>query len=384
MKTVKINRRNWLRSSLVLGAGAALSPTALLANSQGYNKFTGEYEFDGKANGLKAKLNANENPYGPSAKAVEAFKQAAVNGNLYPFEYAEEVKAIIAKEEGVSAEQIFLGSGSSEILTMTGLAFGADKGALMSAFPTFRTMLDTAVGIGGAWQQIPLDSELKHDLPAMKSGITNDTKLVYICNPNNPTGTVVDSGELRKFCTEVSTKVPVFVDEAYTDFMDDPNDVSMIDLIHDGQNIIIARTFSKIHGMAGLRIGYGIAQPDTAKMITAYATRLITVSGPSLHAAMASYKDEEFKKMCKTKNKAARDYTFQALQGLGFSPVASNTSFMIFTIKMKPEKYLARMEDKGVGVRSWVFEEKVWCRVSIGTMDEMKTFIGTLEEVHAS
>jgi histidinol-phosphate aminotransferase len=384
MKTVKINRRNWLRSSLVLGAGAALSPTALLANSQGYNKFTGEYEFEGKANGLKAKLNANENPYGPSAKAVEAFKQAAVNGNLYPFEYAEEVKAIIAKEEGVTAEQIFLGSGSSEILTMTGLAFGADKGALMSAFPTFRTMLDTAVGIGGAWQQIPLDSELKHDLPAMKSGITKDTKLVYICNPNNPTGTVVNSGELRKFCTEVSTKVPVFVDEAYTDFMDDPNEVSMIDLIHDGRNIIIARTFSKIHGMAGLRVGYGIAQPDTAKMITAYATRLITVSGPSLHAAMASYKDEEFKKMCKTKNKAARDYTFQALQGLGFSPVASNTSFMIFTIKMKPEKYLARMEDKGVGVRSWVFEEKVWCRVSIGTMDEMKTFIGTLEEVHAS
>jgi histidinol-phosphate aminotransferase len=384
MKTVKINRRNWLRSSLVLGAGAALSPTALLANSQGYNKYTGEYEFERAANGLKAKLDSNENPYGPSEKAVAAFKKAAEDGNLYPFRYADEVKAIIAKEEGVTPEQIFLGSGSSEILTMTGLAFGTNHGALMSAFPTFRTMLDTAVGIGGDWQQVPLDSELKHDLPAMKSAITKETKLVYICNPNNPTGTVVNSGELRKFCKKVSPSVPVFVDEAYTDFMDDPKSVSMIDLIHDGQNIIIARTFSKIHGMAGLRIGYGIAQPETAKMITAYATRLVTISGPSLHAAMASYKDEKFKKMCKTKNKAARDYTFEALKGLGFSPVASNTSFMIFTIKMKPEKYLDKMLDKGVSVRSWVFEDNVWCRVSIGTMDEMKEFIGALGEVHSS
>ena len=384
MKTIKINRRNWLKSGLMLGAGAALSPTTLLANTSGYNKYTGEYEFEGEINGLKAKLNANENPYGPSEKAIDAFRTAAAEGNLYPFEFAREVRAIIAKEEGVTADHIFLGSGSSEILTMTGLAFGAQKGALMSAFPTFRTMLDTAVGIGCTWQQIALDSEQKHDLAAMQSSINSATKLVYICNPNNPTGTVVDSDALRKFCTEVSTKVPVFVDEAYTDFMEDPVSVSMIDLIHQGKNIIIARTFSKIHGMAGLRIGYGIAQPETAKKITAYATNLITVSGPSLHAAMASYKDEAFKEMCKTKNKAARDYTYGALKDMGFKPVASNTSFMIFPINMEPKDYLQQMRDKGVGVRSWVFDDKNWCRVSMGTKDEMEAFIVALAEVHSS
>jgi len=384
MKTVKINRRNWLKSGLMLGAGAALSPTTLLANSNGYNKYTGEYEFDGEANGLKAKLNANENPYGPSEKAMDAFRTAASEGNLYPFEYAREVRAIIAKEEGVSADQIFLGSGSSEILTMVALAYGAEKGALMSAFPTFRTMLDTAVGIGCNWQQVALDDEQKHDLPAMKSGVNDDTKLVYICNPNNPTGTVVNSDKLRKFCTEVSANVPVFVDEAYTDFMDDPVSVSMIDLIHDGQDIIIARTFSKIHGMAGLRIGYGIAQPETAKKITAYATRLVTISGPSLHAAMASYKDESFKAMCKTKNKGARDYTYNALKEMGFQPVASNTSFMIFPIKMEPKDYLKKMLDEGVAVRSWVFDDKNWCRVSMGTKEEMESFITALGAVHSS
>lgn len=383
MKTVKINRRNWLKSGLMLGAGAALSPTTLLANSSGYNKYTGEYEFDGEINGLKAKLNANENPYGPSEKAMDAFRTAATEGNLYPFAYAREVRAIIAKEEGVTADHIFLGSGSSEILTMVGLAYGAKKGALMSAFPTFRTMLDTAVGIGCDWQQVALDSEQKHDLAAMQSSITSETRLVYICNPNNPTGTVVDSAELRKFCTEVSALVPVFVDEAYTDFMDDPISVSMIDLIHQGENIIIARTFSKIHGMAGLRIGYGIAQPDTTKKITAYATNLITISGPSLHAAMASYKDEAFKKMCKTKNQAARDYTFNALQEKGFNPVASNTSFMIFPIDMKPKSYLKQMRAKGVAVRSWVFDNRNWCRVSIGARDEMESFISALGEVHS-
>jgi len=244
-------------------------------------------------------------------------------------------------------------------------------------------MLDTAVGIGCDWQQVALDSEQKHNLAAMQSSITDETRLVYICNPNNPTGTFVDSGELRKFCTEVSTRVPVFVDEAYTDFMDDPVSVSMIDLVQQGQNIIIARTFSKIHGMAGLRIGYGIAQPETAKKITAYATNLITVSGPSLHAAMASYKDEDFKKMCKTKNKAARDYTFNALQEKGFKPVDSNTSFMIFPIDMKPKPYLEQMRDKGVAVRSWVFDNKNWCRVSIGTRDEMESFISALAAVHS-
>jgi len=366
----------------LLGAGAALSPVSALASPSGYNKFTGEYEFPSEADGLKAKLNANENPYGPSEKALEAFVSAAKDGNLYPFAYAREVRAIIAKEEGVSPDHIFLGSGSSEILTMTGLAFGANKGALMSAFPTFRTMLDTAVGIGCDWQQVPLDKEQKHDLVAMKKGVNSATKLVYVCNPNNPTGTIVDTDELRKFCIDVSSKVPVFVDEAYTDFMDDPKSVSMIDLVKEGQNIIIARTFSKIHGMAGLRIGYGIAQPETAKLITAYATSLITISGPSLHAAMASYKDEEFKKLCKTKNKEARDYTFVSLEKMGFTPVASNTSFMIFPIEMEPKAYLAQMLEKGVAVRSWVFDNKKWCRVSIGTKDEMVTFISALQEVH--
>ena len=366
----------------MLGAGAALTPGSLFAEGRGYNKFTGEYEFSGEANGLKAKLNANENPYGPSEKALTAFRAAASEGNLYPFEYAKEVRRIIAKEEGVSEDYIFLGSGSSEILTMTGLAFGADKGALMSAFPTFKTMQDTAVGIGCNWQQVPLDKEQKHDLKAMQNGINDDTKLVYICNPNNPTGTVVNSDELRTFCSEVSAKVPVFIDEAYTDFMDKPEEVSMIDQIHQGKNIIIARTFSKIHGMAGLRIGYGIAQPKTAKNIAAYATQLITVSGPSLHAAMASYHDEEFKAYCKKNNQAAREYTFNALNNLGFKPVASKTSFMIFPIEMEPKTYLEQMLARGVAVRSWVFDSRNWSRVSIGTLDEMKTFIDTLEVVH--
>ncbi len=384
MKTIKLNRRNWLKSGLMLGAGAVLSPGSLLAGTTGYNRFTGEYEFSGEAKGLKAKLNANENPYGPSPRALEAFRAAAVEGNLYPFAYAKEVKAIIAKEEGVQPEQVFLGSGSSEILTMTGLAFGAAKGALMSAFPTFKTMLDTAVGIGCDWQQVPVDNELKHDLPGMEQAINSATRLVYVCNPNNPTGTVVDGAGLRSFCKEVSARVPVFIDEAYTDFMDDPVAVSMIDLLHQGHNIIIARTFSKIHGMAGLRIGYGIAQPETAKRITAYATRLITVSGPSLHAAMASYTDEDFKMMVKEKNRAARDYTFAALQELGFAPVPSNTSFMIFPIRMEPETYLQKMQAQGVAVRAWVFANRNWCRVSIGTLAEMQTFIGALKVVHKS
>jgi histidinol-phosphate aminotransferase len=166
--------------------------------------------------------------------------------------------------------------------------------------------------------------------------------------------------------------------------MDDPQAVTVIDRIKAGENVIIARTFSKIHGMAGLRIGYGIAQPETAKKITSYATRLITISGPSLHAAMASFKDASFKEMVKKKNAEAREYTFNALWALGFKPVPSNTSFMIFPIEMEPKAYLDKMMEQGVAVRSWVFEDKTWCRVSIGTLDEMKAFVDALKVVHKS
>ena len=378
----KFSRRNWLKSSLILGAGTAIAPAALAGS--GYNKFTGEFESELKLNGLKARLNANENPYGPSEKAQEAFRNAASQGNLYPFAYSREVKEIIANEEGVSPDHIFLGAGSSAILTMTGLAYGVEKGAIMSAFPTFRTMLDTAANIGCDWQQVSLDSEQKHALPAMMKGIDDKTRLVYICNPNNPTGTILDTGALKKFCSSVvkDKNIPVFVDEAYTDFMDDPRSVSVIDLIQKGENIIIARTFSKIHGMAGLRIGYGIALPETVKKITTYGTRLVPVSGPSLHAAMASFTDTSFKAMVKKKNAAAREYTFNELRKLGFEPIPSNTSFMIFPIAMKPSTYLDAMQEEGVGVRSWVFDDKNWCRVSIGTMDEMKTFINALKKVY--
>lgn len=382
MKTSKFTRRNWLKSSLILGAGAAITPSVAFAGSSGYNKFTGEFELSSELNGLKAKLNSNENPYGPSAKAIEAFKSAAEGGNLYPFAYSREVREIIAKEEGVTADHIFLGSGSSEILTMTGLAYGANNGALMSAFPTFRTMLDTAVGIGCDWQQVPLDEANVHDLAAMKKAVNDDTKLIYICNPNNPTGTLLPTAELKSFCSEMSKSVPVFVDEAYTDFMDDPAAVSMIDLIRKGEDVIIARTFSKIHGMAGLRIGYGIAQPETAKKITAYSTRLITVSGPSLRAAMASFKDDNFKAMCRKKNAEAREYTYNELRKLGFNPVPSHTSFMIFPIEMKPKTFLEAMNKEGVAVRSWMFDDQNWCRVSIGTLDEMKSFISTIDSVY--
>ena len=377
-----LSRRNWLKSSLILGAGTAVAPAALA--DSGYNKFTGEYESELVLNGLKAKLNANENPYGPSDKALAAFQAAAKDGNLYPFAYAQEVRKIIAKEEGVTADHIFLGAGSSAILTMTGLAYGVEKGAIMSAFPTFRTMLDTAVNIGCDWQQVPLDKDQKHDLLAMMAAIDDKTKLVYVCNPNNPTGTLVDTGELKKFCSSVTTnkKVPVFVDEAYTDFLDNLKTLTTIDRIQNGEDVIIARTFSKIHGMAGLRIGYGIAQPETVQKITAFGTRLIPIAGPSLRAAMASFTDTPFKDMVRKKNATARDYTFNELKKLGFSPVPSNTSFMIFPIEMEPKNYLRAMTEQGVGVRSWVFKGKNWCRVSIGTLDDMKVFIEALKVVH--
>jgi len=384
MNKTMISRRRWLKSGVLLGAGIAIAPASFGSSrkTSEYNPFTGEFHrlSTSKAK-LLAKLNANENPYGPSEKALKAFTQSAVSGNRYPFDLANDFKKVIAHHEKVSPDHVFIGAGSSEVLTMTALAFGASQGAIMSAFPTFQTLMDTAVGIKCDWQQVQLDNEYKHDLNRMEESISAKTRLIYICNPNNPTGTKLAAAKLKAFCNRVTHNVPVFVDEAYTDFNENPEDMSMIDLVREEKPAIIARTFSKIHGLAGLRIGYGIAPPALVKKITTYSTQLVTISGPSIHAAMASYEDEDFKAYCRDKNEIARKYTFDTLTEMGFKPIPSSTSFMIFPIKKEPEPFLEEMTQLGVGVRSWVFDNKNWCRVSIGTKEEMETFTSTLKQV---
>ena len=397
METKKLSRRDWIRTGALTVGGMALLPqmglgmsempkARLTIDAKGdaiYSPLFKEYlikDFP-KPDALLAKLNANENPYGPSPKAVEALGKVASQGNRYAWYELFELINKIADYEGVKAENIIMGPGSSDILEKTGMVFFLEGGNVVSADPSYMSLIRVAEATGATWKPVPLKDDWSHDLKAMEAAIDADTKLVYICNPNNPTGTMTDAEELLDFCSRVSEKVPVFVDEAYMGFLEDGAKQSMVSLINEGKNVIIARTFSKIHGMAGLRVGYAVAQPDTLASIQKITRGGMGISYTSIFAAMASMDDKDFLDKCRDLNAAARDYTFKSLKKLGHDPVPSYTSFMIFPIEMEGKAFLKKMTDLKVGVRAFEFMGKNWCRVSMGTMDEMKIFISTLEKV---
>jgi histidinol-phosphate aminotransferase len=204
---------------------------------------------------------------------------------------------------------------------------------------------------------------------------------VYVCNPNNPTGSVTDSEKLRAFCKRVSPKVPVFVDEAYLEFMDNCDSKSMVSLVSEGYNIMVARTFSKIHGMAGLRVGYMVAQPGYIEEIHKITRGGMGITQTSIAAANASIDDSEFLEMSKSRNTEVRTHVVETLTDMGFDPVPSQTSFVIFPIAMPGKAFLEKMYEQQVGVRAFDFHDKDWCRVSMGTMEEANTFLTALKTV---
>ena len=394
MEKKYFNRRDWLKTSAITLGGISMLPmigqaetpmVPLTKDIKGrilYSPFFKEFIPSKPFTvALKAKLNANENPYGPSPMAIEALKSSAHLGNRYAWRELFELVDKIATLEGVNGDNILMGPGSSDILEKVGMVFFKNGGNVVSADPSYMSLIQVAKATGGSWKPIPLTKDWEHDLKAMESAIDENTKLVYICNPNNPTGTLTATAALKDFCSRVSEKVPVFVDEAYLGFLEDGMSHSMVPLVEQGKNIIVARTFSKIHGMAGLRVGYAVAQPETLERINSITRGGMGISYPSIHAAIASLEDKDFINKCRSLNSEVRDYVYTSLKEMGQKPVTSYTSFMIFPIEMEGESFLNEMTSLGVGVRAFNFMDKNWCRVSMGTMDEMKLFTSAVSKV---
>ncbi len=395
MGTTNINRRDWIRKSVLTAGGAMALPyfgiaetprVPLQLDSRGnaiYTPFFKEFlpENAEPLPPLSAKLNANENPYGPSPMALEAFKNSAANGNRYAWKELFQLVDKIADFEGVESKNIMMGPGSSDLLEKTAMVFFMNGGNVVSADPAYMSLIQVAESVGAKWKPVPLKDDWSHDLKAMEEAIDDETKLVYICNPNNPTGTLTEHEELVDFCSRVSEKVPVFVDEAYLWFLDEGAKKSMVSLINQGKDVIIARTFSKIHGMAGLRVGYIVAQEATLDRLQSITRGGMGISLPSVYAAMAAMDDAEFIETSRTLNASCREYVYESLGQMGFEYVPSHTSFLIFPIEMDGKEFLTKMTEQKVGVRAFEFMDKKWCRVSMGTMEEMKMFTAAINKV---
>ncbi len=393
MKNV-INRRGMLKSGLLSLGGITLAPHLTqgafagtkfkidTANRLYYSPLAREYFLD-SYDDVKtyAKLNANENPFGPPASAQKAVVDFVSGGNRYAWKEMATLMDKIAKKEKVSTKHLMMGPGSSDLLEKVALVLFMNGGNIVSADPTYMSLIRVAESVGAKWKPVPCKGDWAHDLDAMEKAIDADTKLVYICNPNNPTGAMTPAKELMAFCSKISEKVPVFIDEAYMELAYGSDAQSMVSLLGENKNVIIARTFSKIMGMAGLRIGYIAALPSFVEKISSITRGGMGISLTSVHAAIAAIDDDGFQDMTKTKNDECKKYTVTELVKLGYNPIPSYTNFMIFPINIPGKEFLGKMQDQGVGVRAFKIIDKDWCRVSMGTMDEMKSFIAAIKGI---
>lgn len=391
MRNYSQNRREWLKRSAVL-TGSLLTTLSIPALSlkpafgmtpyKGTYSLTEPYYISPQAmEEIKARLSANENPWGPSKKAVQAIADAAAKGNRYAHSTSRKMVAMLAEKEGVGEDHILLAPGSTDVLEKTAFALCIRGGNVVSADPSYMSLVNTARAIGATWRNVPLKSDYSHDLDAMASAIDSETKLVYICNPNNPTGTLTKADAIRSFCEDVSSRVPVLIDEAYIELMEDHEKQTAVGLVRDGYDVIIARTFSKIHGMAGLRMGYMVAKPERIQAIKKLVRTEMGVCLTSLEGAMASLQDVEFQSYTRTNNKECRDYVFESLKRAGIDPIPSHTSFILFPIQMQVKEFLAGMVERGVGIRGYTINDKPYARVSMGTRPEVELFVRSLNEI---
>lgn len=369
------SRRQWLKQTSIATLGLGLSFRSM-GNEEGIKRITGI------ESGL-INLGSNENPYGISAKAKQAVLDMMGETNRYPFNVAslQSAKKTLGSYYNISEDHVLITAGSGEGLAM--LARHFNKGNIVTADITFGVLPNTAKKIGTKVIEVPLTKEKVHDLPAMMNAINAETQLVYICNPANPTATIVKADELKRFCEEASKKTVVLIDEAYNEFLDNPDSQSMIGLIEKNPNIIVIKTFSKIHAMAGLRIGFVIGHPTLIKKLQPdyFQSSQLAVSVLSLNAAMASLDDEAHKLMSKQKNEAARKYTMDEMKKMGIQFIPSYTNFIFYPVKNYAGDYSADMLNKHkIIMRSNKYSDGHWARVSVGTLEEMKQFIRVIAD----
>jgi histidinol-phosphate aminotransferase len=374
MNTISISRRNFAR---LLGAGAA---AALVRPQVSFAKPTQPVD-TALGEGDIVRLSANENPYGPSPKALQAMTDSFPLACRYPDEHNNVLIDKLAKLNGVNRDEILLGDGSSEILKLCAETFTGKHGSsLVAADPTFEAILEQAKTNGAEVIKVPLTSTYAHDLPKMLSSAKGG--LIYICNPNNPTASITPKNELRDFIAKTPPQTMVLVDEAYFHFADSPDYESVIPLVEDYPNLLVARTFSKVYGMAGLRCGYCIAQKQTIDRMRA-RQMWDSVNIMALAAASASLDDPDHVTNRQRLNMEAKTFTVGELEKLGYSTIPSQANFIMIDCKRPVVPLIEAMKQRKVHVGRLFPALPNHMRLTIGKKTEMESFVSAFKQVIA-
>ncbi len=384
---MKLSRRAWLKT-IGLGAGA-------VALTGCFDSGVKELQAAGMAtdhfpsatpnvNDGLIRLSSNENAFGPSAKAVEAMQSELFNLARYTDATVDVLIKKIAKQEGVSEDQIVVTNGSSPILFGYAEWITENGNNLVTSMATYEGVPRGAEAMGANVTFVPLDSEMGFDLDAIEAAVTDDTTAVYICNPNNPTGKVVDPAKLNAFAKRVSQKCQVFIDEAYIEMTDAYPANVQSGLAAEGYNVVICRTFSKIHAMAGQRLGYAIMPAEQAKEL-GRKLRMGGVNYLALVAGMASMDDKSNLDTMRQRIKTEREKLTAAAGSLG-RPYAKNPqgNFIYVDTGMPHDQFAAKMKAEGIKVvgRTWPGYES-WSRISVGTPEETDACVAALKKVLA-
>jgi histidinol-phosphate aminotransferase len=323
------------------------------------------------------KLASNENPLGPSPKALAAMREALERSHFYPDGGGWALRSAIANRLSLARENVILGNGSNEIIEFIGHAFLRPGDEVVTARHAFAVYSLMAQLFGAKTVEVP-DPAYTHDLDAMLASITWRTRQVFIANPNNPTGTMVGQQAIDQFMDRVPSEVLVVFDEAYYEFLDSPPDV--LKFVRDGRNVVVMRTFSKIQGLAGLRIGYGLASREIAGVLQKtrqpFNTNAIAQAG-----ALAGIQDEEHMRKTRELTNEGREYLQSefTLMGLEFVPSAAN--FVLVRVG-DGDKVFEALLRRGLIVRAMrSYKLPEWLRVSIGTMDQNRRLIAELRRL---
>jgi len=326
------------------------------------------------------KLASNENPFGPSPLAVAAIKKALADLNRYPDGSGYYLKKRLSRQLGQPAERIVLGCGANEILDLTCRVLVGPGGRAVLPHPSFLVYQKFLQATGAETVLVPL-AGLAIDLAAISRAMDEDVRLVIVCNPNNPTGTALRTADIEAFASDLPQGTLLLVDEAYVDFVRDPERGSCLDLVTEERNLIITRTFSKVYGLAGLRVGYGVMPARLADYLNR-VRQPFNVTSLALAAAEAALDDEEFLDQTKRRIWAGLDFLVQGLTALGLEVTPSQTNFVLFRTPAPAEAVYERMLAQGVIIRSMAaFGLSDHLRVNVGLEEENKRFLELLPQV---
>ncbi|MGZ4983505.1 MAG: pyridoxal phosphate-dependent aminotransferase [Chthoniobacterales bacterium] len=379
MNTIAISRRRFAQLLGVGAAGTLVRPN--LSFAQG-----APAKADPRATNV-VRLSSNENPYGPSLKALQAMSDSFGVACRYPDAHADALVEAVAKLNGVASEQVIIGDGSGEILKLCADAFtgpmtneikDSGRGKLVAADPTFESILEHAKVAGAEVVKVPLTPTYSHDLAKM--GAAAKQGLIYICNPNNPTASITPKKELAEFIAKTPRDTMILVDEAYFHYADSPDYESVIPLVKDHPNLLVARTFSKIYGMAGLRCGYCVGQKEAIAKLQPHQ-QWDSINCMAMAAALASLPDTEQVENGRRLNSEVKAFVSGQLDSLGYKLVPSQANFIMFDLKRPVVPVIQALKQRDVQVGRLFPAMPNHMRLTIGRKNEMDSFLTAFRAV---